>query len=107
MVFSVEWSLAAVIISSLKAVVETPWVTRSFIRCSPDIFTSSELDYGLFWPKLESMLVGTVERQTETVLVSFIFVSVEFERSLLYYGMKGKWPCLSMESVGFEEIDKR
>ncbi len=48
MVFSVEWSLAAkVIISSLKAVVETPWVTRSFIRCSPDIFTSSELDYGL------------------------------------------------------------
>ncbi len=63
-------SLAAiVIISFLKAVVETQWVTRSFTRCSPDIFTSSELDYGLFWPKLKSMLVGTVERQTETVLV--------------------------------------
>ncbi len=52
------------------------------------------------------MLVGTVERQTESVLVS-LFVSVEFERSLLYYGMQGKLLCLSMESAGFEELNIR
>ncbi len=37
----------------------------------------------------------------------FYFVSVEFERSLLYYGMQGKLLCLSMESAGFEELNKR
>ncbi len=75
-----------VINSSFKAVVETQWVTCSFTHCYPNIFTSSELAYGLFRPKLELMLVGPLERQTETVLWGlFCFCRFRMKLALLWY----------------------
>ncbi len=46
---------------------------------------SCELAYGLFHPKLESMLVGTVERQSENALSFISLLSSLKKLALLWY----------------------
>ncbi len=78
-----------VINSSFKAVVEPQWVTCSFTHCYPNIFTSSELAYGLFRPKLGDLSWCLLELWKDKPRPFwwglFCFCRVRMKLALLWY----------------------